>query len=91
MTLVQFRARFPEFSLAENAYVQSFLTAAIARLDATAWPADMLVEGIGYLAAHLMALTPAGHTAGMSSQGMSTYGREYDNLCRIVAGGPQVI
>jgi hypothetical protein len=92
MDLATFRIRYPEFSLAQDAYVQSFLTAATNRLDADAFTAAQLIEAIGLLAAHLMAVTPAGMTAGMSNRfAESSYGKEFNRFCREVLGGAQVI
>jgi hypothetical protein len=88
MLLADFRVRFPEFFAAPDAYVQSYLTAALARMDPTVW-GTLLDEGQAYLCAHLMAITPAGFTSGFStSKGESSYGTEYLRLVRIVAGGP---
>lgn len=91
MDLTTFRARFPEFSRAGDAYVQGFLTSATARVDEDAFGETLATEAIGWLAAHLMAVTPAGITAGMSTRGDSPYMRQYERICREALGGPQVI
>lgn len=91
MNLTTFFTRFPEMSFAPSAYVQAYLDAALLRLDAAMW-GTLIDEGQAYLACHLMAITPAGFTAGLSNKwGKSAYGDQYDRLCRLVGGGPAVI
>ncbi len=90
MQLPIFRLRFPEFARLQDDYVQAMLTGALPRLDTSVWGAK-LDEGHGYLTAHLMAVTPAGITSGLSEGGRSLYGRQFDILVREVAGGPYVI
>lgn len=92
MVLATFRIRYPEFALAQDAYVQGYLDAATARVDADAFGETHAPEAIGMLAAHLMALTPAGTMAGMSKgDGDSRYHQAFKRLCREVLGGPQVL
>ena len=91
MFIDDFRTRFPEFSAASDGYVQGYLDAAELQMSPLVWGAKF-DEGSGWLAAHLMAITPAGVTAGLGSRdGQSPYMRVYKLRCRLVAGGPATI
>lgn len=91
MLLTPFRLQYPEFSLAGDDYVQAYLDVAALRLDTAVW-GTLFDQGHGLLAAHLMAATPAGLTAGMTARdGTSPYWKSYSVLCRQVAGGPRVV
>lgn len=87
MDLATFRARWPEFAFAPDTYVTAYLAAALVRLDVNVW-GTLLAEGQGWLAAHEMAITPAGQANGLATKdGRSSYGTKYDRLVRVVAGG----
>ena len=91
MTLVQFRTRWPEMNFASDVYIQAYLDAAALRLDPLAW-GNLFDEGHGYLAAHMIAITPSGFASGLSDKfGKSGYSRSYGELLRLVAGGARVL
>ncbi|MCK6585954.1 MAG: DUF4054 domain-containing protein [Polyangiaceae bacterium] len=86
-----FRARFPEFNTADDAYVDAKLAEALLQIDASVWgtKADL---GQGYLAAHLLAVSPFGQQARLSSkEGETTYHKVWASLRNSVASGFRVI
>lgn len=86
-TLAAFRIRFPEFSQANDPFVNANLTAAALEVDTDAWGAKT-DEGVMFLAAHKMALSPFGMNARMVSRdGSTTYWTNYHRLLRQVAFG----
>lgn len=73
MTLVQFRARFPEFETALDPFVQAALDGAASETSAgelgTAYD-----EAHGLLAAHKLAMSPYGQSARLiNDDGRTTY------------------
>jgi hypothetical protein len=91
VTLATMRVRFPEFALASDAYVSAFLDGAARQMDVDVW-GDLFDDGQMFLAAHEMALTVAGQTAGLSNKhGESPYLFRYEQLVRIVARGPMAV
>lgn len=87
LTLSVFRARFPEFALASDSLLQSRIDAAILRTPEDVW-GDLADEGSGYLAAHLMALTPGAIALTRNSApGNSPYREERERLEMIVSRG----
>lgn len=93
MDLASFRTRFPEFARASDAMVSAALADAEGRAgvgNGTSWQA----QKIGYLAAHLLAISPGGRALrttpeGASQEGTATtpYLREYLDLCRVEGAG----
>lgn len=82
---------FPEFANTNAALVESRIAQAEARIDAAVWGARA-ADGVLYLAAHLLATSPYGQQARLSSKdGSSTYLVEYVRLQREVAAGFRVI
>ena len=92
MEIPTFRARFPEFARSSDALVSAVLEEAVVRAGG---------EGTGYqdrkvlyLAAHLLAVSPAGRelrtTPATTQAGDETtpYWREYSDLCRMEGAGP---
>lgn len=78
MTLVEFRATYPEFSTADDALVQRFLDSSAGELDSDTW-GEYLHTGHGLLTAHMLAISPMGEFARLQSdKGQSTYGAEYE-------------
>lgn len=88
--LAALRVRMPEFGQQTDAYVQSFLDSSAALHDPVAC-GNSLQELIIYHAALGMALTPAGFTAGISTERFgSTYEARYNMILRRVCGGPRI-
>jgi hypothetical protein len=90
MTLASFRARFSEFSLASDALVQ----AALDEAETRAGDDDTM---IGYLAAHILAISPGGRAirnaqnTSAKDQETTPYWREYLMLARQRGAGPWVV
>lgn len=88
-----FLVRFPEFGddAAPEDLIDARLADAAARTPASVW-GELQAEGHGYLTAHLIATSPWGQQARMSSDaGDSTYGIERRRLEKIVSAGGQVL
>lgn len=77
---------FPEFKLAPIGYVQAKLAEAARQIDVNTW-GDKAPDGQGYLAAHLMALSPFGNTAKLTADSTTTYELHYRRLLQIVSCG----
>lgn len=87
VTSDRFRARFPEFELLPEATLQEYLRSAEAQIDAAVWSV-LADEGVLYLAASLLALTPYGQQAKLAdASGKSTYRSRYDELVGFVSLG----
>lgn len=86
MQLEVFREQFPEFKNLGDSMVQAFLDAAALEVDADVWGTKE-DQGIGYLAAHKMALSPYGQTARLGGKDSSTYKAHYEDLVRQVGCG----
>lgn len=85
-----FTDRFAEFEGVDEPYIQRFLNAAISEVDPVVW-GDKADEGILYLTAHKMALSPAGKAARLVAPDQaSTYEKEFRRLVKIVASGYRV-
>lgn len=90
-TPTTFRARWPEFATLADSQVQANLTAAARRCDSRVF-GDDTDEAVGYLAAHLLAMSPGGQQARLEGkEGTTTYYAEWQRLARQRAGGPWVI
>jgi hypothetical protein len=93
--LATFRVRFPEFVGASDGFVQAYLDQATLRCGSAVW-GSKLDDGIMYLAAHLMAVSPWGNSAKLVSSPddkgyqRTTYGLEYWTLVRAVSSGYRV-
>lgn len=95
MDLATFRLRFPEFVRASDALVSARLADAEVRAGVAtglAWQE----QKIGYLAAHLLAISPGGRELRTTPEGTSTEGdatspylKEYLDLCYAEGAGPQ--
>lgn len=86
LDLAGFRALFPEFKTAPDPLVQSRLDQAALRVDTSVF-GTRINEGHGLKAAHLLAISPYGQMARMSSKaGDSTYNVQYRELVTICAG-----
>ncbi len=87
MDLAHFLIAFPEFGEADTPLVQAKLDEAAREIDASVWltRAD---DGQGYLAAHLLAMSPMGNAAKLVTKDASTtYETHYKRLLRIVTAG----
>lgn len=82
-----FKARFPEFSEVTDALVTTKLDQASRSMDAVVW-GELFDDGQGQKAAHLLALSPEGATAGLRMGGganqRTVYQDEYESLERRV-------
>ena len=75
LTVAQFRERFPEFLETDTSHVQAKLDEAWRRTPASVW-GDTAQDAHGYLAAHLLALSPFGRDARMINEdGTTMYGK----------------
>lgn len=87
----KFKVRFPEFKESDDDEIRAKLEDAQSLVNANRW-GDRRLQGIGYLAAHLLASAPLGEQARLSLEKRGTiYGQHYDNLKRIVVTTPTVI
>lgn len=87
MTLTEFKTQFPEFRSVPDPMLTAHLNAAALECSEEVW-GTLLDQGIAYLAAHKMALSPYGNTAKLSNaSGGSTYFTHYADLVRKVAQG----
>lgn len=83
--------RFPEFEGVDAPFLQRYIDAATAEVDPKIWGAKA-DEGILYLAAHKLALSPAGKAARLQERDKSTtYEKEFRRLVRIVSSGYRVV
>lgn len=87
VTLASFRVHFPELNAASDTLVQAKLDEAALALDERVFGARF-DEAVRYSAAHRLALSPFGQNARMvAKDGSTTYGMQFDNVCRACAGG----
>lgn len=74
---VSFRLRFPEFRTASNTLINSVIAEATARVASDVF-GDLTEAAIGYLAAHLLAVSPFGKNQRLEdSTTVTTYWTEY--------------
>lgn len=92
MTLTQFRIRFPEFVRIGDEMIKAFLADAALELDANVL-GNKYDAAQGYLAAHKLALSPAGVNARLSDpkDGTTTYNRHFKAIIRKAAMGFRVV
>jgi len=95
LSLAQFRIEFPEFISAADSFVQAYLDKANLRIDRSVWDSDanrlLGDSGQGYMAAHMMALSPMGMGAQLvGSDGSTTYKRHYEEIALSVSPGFRV-
>jgi hypothetical protein len=80
MDLADFRLTFPELSTASDTLVTRFLASASRSIDSDLY-GDRYDDAHGYLAAHLLCLSPYGKNARLSSkEGKTTYGERYEEI-----------
>jgi hypothetical protein len=93
--LATFRISFPEFAGADDPFVQAWLDRAEARCGVARWGAKR-DDGIFFLAAHLMAVSPWGNSAKLITSPKekgyqrTTYGLEYWTLALSISAGARV-
>jgi hypothetical protein len=89
-TVTTFRGRFGEFTNAPTAVVQAAIDEAYRRTPSNVW-GGIQDDGAGYLAAHLLALSPRARDMKLANEkGETIYGTERRRLARIVASGARV-
>jgi hypothetical protein len=85
-----FLARFPEFEPAGRGMIRAAIEEATRGIDTEVW-GDKTDDGVRWLTAHLLAISPFGQQARMvSKEGSSTYGDEHKRLMRSVTPGFRV-
>ena len=90
VTPTEFKAAFPEFDRAADSLVDNRLEQAEFRTSLDVW-GDLQVDGIMWLAAHLLALSPQGREMRIDPNKPETlYDMERKRLERIVASGWRV-
>ncbi len=91
VTVSAFKISFPDFENSGDDLIEACLEEAARRIPAANWRTKTN-DGIGYLAAHLIALRTLGQPARLQGADISdtTYGREYLRLMRSVSYGGRV-
>lgn len=85
-----FLARFPEFEPAPPAMIGAAIAEAKRGVDADVWR-EKTDDGVRWLAAHLLAISPFGQQARLvSKEGSSTYGEHHKMLVKSVTPGYRV-
>jgi hypothetical protein len=80
MDITAFRLTFPELNTASDTLVTRFLASAARSIDSDLF-GDRYDDAQGYLAAHLLCLSPYGKNARLSSDsGKTTYGTRYEEI-----------
>jgi hypothetical protein len=85
-TRASFFVSFPEFSATDVNLVDAKLAEAAAEIDQDVW-GDRATAGHGYLAAHLLAMSPFGNAAKLVDKSSTTYEVHYKRLVRTVTAG----
>lgn len=92
MTRAEFYKQFPEFAALEQSsqgqdLLDAMLAGAALEVNADRW-GGMADQGIAYLAAHKLAISPWGNSVRLSpGDGTSTYGHEYRRMVGLVGLG----
>jgi len=83
INVTSFKVKFPEFGKADVGLIQSALDSASTQIDTTVWGAKA-DEGLAYLAAHTLALSPMGQNAKLVAKDgeTTTYITHYKRLQR---------
>lgn len=80
MNRTNFLTQFPEFSQADTDLIDAMLAGAATQLDAEVW-GGVYDQGHAYLTAHMLACSPFGQNARMSSKdGETTYGKTFKQM-----------
>lgn len=87
--------KFPEFVdviADDEPFVEEKIAEAGRRVSVTAWdPQGLTDDGVSYLAAHLIAVSPLGEQAKLDTEGDTTYLKEFKRMVRIVSSGCRAI
>jgi hypothetical protein len=87
VTVASFLVAFPELAPAGEPLIAAKLAEAARSVNANVWGVKT-DDGVSYLAAHLLACSPYGENARLSSdKGESTYGRRFEALRWQVGAG----
>lgn len=80
--LLEFRVRFPEFRQVPDSMVQAAIADAMDETDATVWLPSHYEAAVRYRAAHKLALSPQGRSAGLTqgAAGKTTYWLHLESL-----------
>lgn len=89
-TRAGFRVGYPEFDKATDGLVDAKLGEAIRSTDADVW-GIRTDDGVYVLCAHLLAMSPFGQQARLSSGGTSTYETRWLKMVGEVAIGARVV
>lgn len=92
-----FVAAFPAFKKTARETVEVKIAEAERQIDRAVW-GELADDGIGYLAAHLLAMMPGGEHARLiprnakpvRGEALTTYERQYKRLVKMVASGFRV-
>jgi hypothetical protein len=95
VSVAQFKRRFGEFSDADENIIAEALLEAESRVAADVW-GDRRANGVKYLAAHLVSLSPAGEKMRLSvgskaDKGETVYYAEFIRMRRARVSGFRVI
>lgn len=88
MTPAQVKARFPEFGQVPDSTIQQTIDGAAWEFSARVW-GTLLSEGMYYLVAHKLTMSPFGQQARLAAKSgqTTTYWQEYQRLMMIVSCG----
>ena len=87
VSLDAFTTQFKEFQGVDATLLQAQLSAAVLSVDATVWGAKA-DQGVYYLAAHMLALSPFGQNARMvDAKGQTTYWIHFRRLRSEISSG----
>ena len=80
--LLEFRVRFPEFRQVPDAMISAAITDAMDETDVDVWLPSHYETAVRYRAAHKLALSPQGRSAGLTNgaAGKTTYWIHLENL-----------
>jgi len=87
VSVANFQARFPEFASTDTGLITLVLAEASAQIETSVW-STRRDEGIKYLTAHLLAISPMGEPARLGADKMETiYGKHFERLMKQVTFG----
>ena len=85
-----FFTRFPEFIGTDPHLMEDVLSEARSELNREAWE-ELYLTGMMFLAADKLARSPMGEAVRLEGESnKTTYGLEFERLCRLVAMGARV-
>lgn len=87
VSVARFRQDFPDFKETSDELVRKKLAAASLRIASRIW-GTLTDQGIMYLAAHLLSISPEGEQSRLKAKNrMTTYGSEWKRMKREVTFG----